>query len=63
VDEDDAVERMKKKIDSEEGKRQYSKRLGIVEPSGPAFRFGNITSNIGLKRFSLRGKRMAAPSK
>jgi len=49
---DDAVERMKKKIDSEEGKKQYSKRLGIVEPV-----FGNITSNIGLKRFSLRGQK------
>ena len=46
-----AVERMKKKIDSEQGKIQYSKRLGIVEPV-----FGNITSNTGLKRFSLRGK-------
>ena len=42
--------KMKQKIDTPEGRQQYSRRLGIVEPV-----FGHITSNIGLKRFSLRG--------
>lgn len=42
--------KMKQKIDTPEGRQQYSRRLGIVEPV-----FANITSNIGLKRFSLRG--------
>ncbi len=42
---------MKQKIDSVEGKYQYSKRLGIIEPV-----FANITSTLGLDRFSLRGK-------
>jgi len=43
--------KMKQKIDTPEGRQQYSRRLGIVEPV-----FGNITSCLGLKRFSLRGK-------
>ena len=43
--------KMKQKIDTPEGRQQYSRRLGIVEPV-----FGNITSCIGLKRFSLRGR-------
>jgi len=42
--------KMKQKIDTPEGRQQYSRRLGIVEPV-----FGNITSNLGLRRFSLRG--------
>ena len=42
---------MKQKIDSEEGAEEYSKRMWIIEPV-----FGNITSNIGLDKFSLRGK-------
>ena len=42
---------MKLKIDTPEGRQQYSRRLGIVEPV-----FGNITRCLGLKRFSLRGK-------
>ena len=42
---------MKTKIDSEEGRRQYAKRMWTIEPV-----FGNITSNKGLDRFSLRGK-------
>ncbi len=45
------IERMKQKIDSDEGRATYSRRLGIVEPV-----FANITSMIGIKRFSLRGK-------
>ena len=43
--------KMKQKIDTPEGRQQYSRRLGIVEPV-----FGHITSSIGLKRFSLCGK-------
>ena len=42
---------MKQKIDSEEGAKQYSKRMWIIEPV-----FGNITSNKRLDEFSLRGK-------
>jgi len=42
---------MIKKIDPEEGRREYSKRLGAIEPV-----FANITHTLGLKRFSLRGK-------
>ena len=42
---------MKQKIDTPEGRQQYSRRLGIVEPV-----FGHINSCLGLKRFSLRGK-------
>jgi hypothetical protein len=42
---------MKQKIDSAMGRHIYSQRLGTVEPV-----FGNITSSIGFKRFSLRGK-------
>lgn len=42
---------MIKKIDTEEGRREYSKRLGTIEPV-----FANITSNLRLKWFSLRGK-------
>lgn len=45
------TKRMIKKIDTEEGRREYSKRLGAIEPV-----FANITSNLGLKWFSLRGK-------
>jgi len=42
---------MKHRIDSAKGKQIYSHRMSVVEPV-----FGNITSNKGLKRFSLRGK-------
>jgi transposase len=45
------IEMMKAKIDSPEGRRQYSKRLGAIEPV-----FGNITINKGMDRFTLRGK-------
>jgi transposase/23S rRNA maturation mini-RNase III len=45
------TEKMIAKIDSDEGRHTYSKRLGIVEPV-----FGNIRENKGLRRFSLRGK-------
>ena len=43
---------MKRKIDSEEGRYHYGRRLAIVEPV-----FGNICSSHQLKRFSLRGRR------
>lgn len=46
------IERMKHKIDSAVGRHIYSQRLGTVEPV-----FGHITEAIGIKRFSLRGKR------
>ncbi len=46
------IERMKTKIDSERGRQIYSQRLGTVEPV-----FGNITEAIGIKRFTLRGKK------
>lgn len=45
------VEWMKKRIDSPQGKQIYAERLAVVEPV-----FGNIRSNKGLDRFSLRGK-------
>jgi len=42
---------MKVKIDSAAGRRQYSKRLGVIEPV-----FGNITINKGMNKFTLRGQ-------
>ena len=45
------LELMRHKIDSEEGRRQYSRRMWTIEPV-----FGNITSNKRLSRLSLRGK-------
>ncbi len=44
-------QKMKVKIDSRAGRRQYSKRLGTIEPV-----FGNITTNKGMNRFTLRGQ-------
>lgn len=43
---------MKERVDSPEGKLIYSHRMSVVEPV-----FGNIESNKGLNRFSLRGKK------
>ena len=43
--------RMKEKIDSTLGRHIYSQRLGIVEPV-----FGHLRHNLGLTRFSLRGR-------
>ncbi|KKK93939.1 hypothetical protein LCGC14_2687870, partial [marine sediment metagenome] len=45
------IDRMKEKIDSDEGRHTYSKRLGTIEPV-----FGNINTTKRLNRFSLRGK-------
>jgi hypothetical protein len=42
---------MRKKIDSAEGRAQYARRMGIVEPV-----FGNITGAKRLDRFTLRGR-------
>lgn len=42
---------MRKKIDTPEGRHQYSKRIAIVEPV-----FGNIRSCKKMDRFTLRGK-------
>ena len=46
------TERMKRKIDTDEGRYRYSLRLGTVEPV-----FADINHATGLKRFSLRGRR------
>ena len=43
--------RMKRRIDSPEGRRLYGQRFGIVEPV-----FGNLCYNKGLDRFTLRGR-------
>jgi transposase len=45
------LEKMKRKIDTDHGRYQYSRRLGTVEPV-----FGNIRHTHRLNRFSLRGK-------
>jgi hypothetical protein len=45
------TDKMHIKIDSRIGRRQYSKRLGMIEPL-----FGNITANKGLNKFTLRGQ-------
>src|SRR5688500_17551403 len=45
------IARMRRKIDTDEGRHQYSRRLGIVEPV-----FANINSAHRLRRFSLRGR-------
>jgi hypothetical protein len=44
------TDEMRRKIDTPEGRRTYSKRLGIVEPV-----FGNIRSCKKMDRFTLRG--------
>jgi hypothetical protein len=44
-------ERMRQRIDSEQGREQYGRRLGIVEPV-----FGNLRHNKGMNRFTLRGR-------
>jgi hypothetical protein len=44
--------KMKRKLDSELGRHEYARRLGIIEPV-----FGNIRHTKRLNRFTLRGKR------
>jgi transposase len=45
------TEAMAAKIDSEKGKKIYSRRIAIVEPV-----FANIRTHKGMDRFTLRGK-------
>ena len=45
------IDEMKAKIDTEEGKRIYARRLGIVEPV-----FANICVHKHMNRFTLRSK-------
>jgi len=45
------IDEMKVKIDSEEGKRIYARRLGVVEPV-----FANICVHKRMNRFTLRSK-------
>ena len=45
------LKEMRDKIDSHEGRRKYSKRMGIIEPV-----FGNITGNKGMNYFTMRGE-------
>jgi IS5 family transposase len=44
-------DRMKKRIDSPEGRVRYGERFATVEPV-----FGNVRYNKGLDRFTLRGR-------
>lgn len=48
---DTSAQWMKDRIDSAAGKQIYGQRMKVVEPV-----FGNLRSNKGLDRFSLRGK-------
>jgi transposase len=45
------TERMRRRIDSPEGRARYGQRFATVEPV-----FGNIRYNKGLNRFTLRGR-------
>ena len=47
----EVLEAMKHRIDSPEGRRRYSRRIGTVEPV-----FGHIRHNKRLNRFTLRGR-------
>ena len=42
---------MKQKIDSEQGRKDYARRMWTIEPV-----FGNITSNKAINKLTLRGK-------
>jgi len=44
------TDRMRRKLDSEEGKARYGQRFATVEPV-----FGNLRHNKRLNRFTLRG--------
>jgi len=46
------IDEMKARIDSEQGKRIYARRLGMVEPV-----FANICVHKRMHRFTLRSKR------
>lgn len=49
---DSHIEAMKQRIDSEEGRQQYGRRIGTVE-----LVFGNMRCNKKLNRFTPRGRR------
>jgi transposase len=51
ADDDDPSERMRRAIDSPQGRRLYSQRIATVEPV-----FANIRHHKGLRRFTLRGR-------
>ena len=53
---DSYLDLMKKKIDSDEGKRLYSRRMWVIEPV-----FGNICANKRLNRLSPRGTLKSRP--
>ena len=42
---------MIERFDTDRGRHYYSRRMGTVEPV-----FANIRSNLGLDRFTLRGR-------
>ena len=46
-----ASDRMKRKIDTEQGHEMIARRFATVEPV-----FGNLRYNKGLNRFTLRGR-------
>ena len=48
----DALQAMKQRIDSPQGRRRYSQRIATVEPV-----FGNLRHNKRLNRFTQRGLR------
>ena len=50
ADEHDPSERMRRAIDSPQGRRLYSQRIATVEPV-----FANIRHHKGMRRFMLRG--------
>jgi transposase len=50
--EESDTDRMKKAIDSEEGRARYGRRFATVEPV-----FGNLRHNKQLNRFTLRGRK------
>lgn len=52
VKSENASVRMKRKIDTEQGRYQYGRRLGTVEPV-----FANICSAHRLRRFTLRSRK------
>jgi hypothetical protein len=47
----DPMEQMRQRIDSPQGRRRYSQRIGTVEPV-----FANIRHNKRLNRFTLRSR-------
>ena len=51
ADEHDPSERMRRAIDSPQGRRMYSQRIATVEPV-----FANIRHHKGMRRFTLRGR-------